>query len=204
MGDEVLPQKIVEGLKTKADMIRALDRAGMARADIARFLNIRYQHVRSTLESKSEGARSVSSSTSREVQHREQWRIERLIDAGFHLLGECSLSSADTFVYSVKAPTEPGVYVFAIDGLVKYVGLTRWALRTRLGHYVYGHKAQRTSARVKELILAALRSEQHVQVLIATPAEMEWNGLPVDGAAGLETGLIRLIRPEWNQQGNLR
>jgi len=204
VGDDVLPQKIVEGLKTKADMVRALDRAGMTRADIARFLGIRYQHVRSTLGPKAESTRSVSSSTPPELRHREQWPVRRLIDAGFHLLGECSLSGADAFIYSAKAPTEPGVYVFAVDGFAKYVGLTRGGLRTRLGHYVYGHRAQRTSARVKELILAALRSDHQVQVLIATPPEMEWNGLPVDGAAGLETGLIRLIRPEWNQQGNPR
>jgi len=28
-----------------------------------------------------------------------------------------------------------------------------------------------------------------------------WNGLPVNTAAGLEAGLIRLIRPEWNMLG---
>ena len=42
--------KIVEGLPTKAAKIRALDAALYARADIARFLGIRYQHVRNVLE----------------------------------------------------------------------------------------------------------------------------------------------------------
>ena len=36
--------------KTTADKIRALDGAGFARADIARFLGKRYQHVRNVLE----------------------------------------------------------------------------------------------------------------------------------------------------------
>jgi len=40
----------VAGLRTKADKIRALAARGHARADIARFLGIRYQHVRNTLE----------------------------------------------------------------------------------------------------------------------------------------------------------
>ena len=40
---------IVEGLPTKSAKIRALDSAGHARADIARFLGIRYQHVRNVL-----------------------------------------------------------------------------------------------------------------------------------------------------------
>ena len=41
--------KLVAGLKTKSAKIRALASAGYARADIARFLGIRYQHVRNVL-----------------------------------------------------------------------------------------------------------------------------------------------------------
>lgn len=42
-------EDIVRGLTTKSDKIRALDAAGFERADIARFLDIRYQHVRNVL-----------------------------------------------------------------------------------------------------------------------------------------------------------
>lgn len=41
--------KIVEGMTTKSEKIRALGKANYARADIARFLDIRYQHVRNVL-----------------------------------------------------------------------------------------------------------------------------------------------------------
>lgn len=41
--------RIAEGLPTKSSKIRALDAAGYKRADIARFLDIRYQHVRNVL-----------------------------------------------------------------------------------------------------------------------------------------------------------
>lgn len=41
--------KIVAGLPTKSAKIRALGKAGYARADIARYLGIRYQHVRNVL-----------------------------------------------------------------------------------------------------------------------------------------------------------
>ena len=41
--------KIVAGLPTKSEKIRALGRTGYKRADIARFLGIRYQHVRNVL-----------------------------------------------------------------------------------------------------------------------------------------------------------
>lgn len=40
---------IADGLPTKSAKIRALGAAGYARADIARFLDIRYQHVRNVL-----------------------------------------------------------------------------------------------------------------------------------------------------------
>ncbi|NNM75710.1 GIY-YIG nuclease family protein [Sphingomonas sp. ID1715] len=128
--------------------------------------------------------------------------MQRLIDAGFDLLGECRLNGDGAFAYSEQAPTDAGVYAFAVEGVVHYVGLTRFGLRTRLGHYVYGHERQRTSARIKQLILGALAADRSVTVLIARPPAMSWNGLPVDGAAGLETGLIKMIRPPWNQQGN--
>ena len=42
--------EIVRGHATVSDKIRALDAAGVARADIARFLGKRYQHVRNVLE----------------------------------------------------------------------------------------------------------------------------------------------------------
>jgi bifunctional DNA-binding transcriptional regulator/antitoxin component of YhaV-PrlF toxin-antitoxin module len=41
--------QVVAGLKTKSAKIRALAREGYSRADIARFLEIRYQHVRNVL-----------------------------------------------------------------------------------------------------------------------------------------------------------
>lgn len=41
--------RVAEGLPTISAKIRALDAAGYARADIARFLNRRYQHVRNVL-----------------------------------------------------------------------------------------------------------------------------------------------------------
>lgn len=42
--------QLTRGLSTVSDKIRALDRAGYARADIARYLDKRYQHVRNVLE----------------------------------------------------------------------------------------------------------------------------------------------------------
>lgn len=43
-------RSVIHPLPTKSAKIRALDERGYARADIARFLEIRYQHVRNVLE----------------------------------------------------------------------------------------------------------------------------------------------------------
>lgn len=48
--DQESMKAVTHGLPTKAAKIRALDKRGFKRADIARFLGIRYQHVRNTLE----------------------------------------------------------------------------------------------------------------------------------------------------------
>jgi hypothetical protein len=47
---EVDMARLTDGLPTKAEKIRKLGKAGYSRADIARYLGIRYQHVRNTLE----------------------------------------------------------------------------------------------------------------------------------------------------------
>jgi hypothetical protein len=41
--------QVIAGLKTKSDKIRALSRRGVPTADIARYLDIRYQHARNVL-----------------------------------------------------------------------------------------------------------------------------------------------------------
>jgi hypothetical protein len=200
-----LSETALDALPTKSEKIRALAAAGYSRSEIANILQIRYQHVRNVLLQsgiKAESSKQNASTSKRaEPVPARLWPVDRLLEAGFEIVGNCQITGNDAFEYSSLAPTTPGVYAFAVNGMIAYVGLTRGALRTRLGHYVYGHERQRTSARVKSLILATLKRGDTVEVCVACPPALEWNGLPVDGAAGLETGLIRLIRPHWNKQG---
>lgn len=195
---------VIEGLVTKSDKIRELARAGYSRTEISEQLGIRYQHVRNVLVQAGIGAGTRNDFGNPRLPsiapQAEPWPIERLLSAGFERLGDCSLL-ADSFEYSAKAPNKPGVYAFTVDSFVAYIGLTRGTLRTRLGHYVYGHARQKTSHRVKGLILEALGQGKMVSALIALPPQFEWNGLPVDGPSGLETGLIKMVRPPWNKQG---
>ncbi|TLU70636.1 GIY-YIG nuclease family protein [Lichenicoccus roseus] len=84
-----------------------------------------------------------------------------------------------------------------LNGRIVYVGKTG-DLRRRFENYRRGDKNR---YRVKQLIQAALADGMTASVLLATPGASEWNGLPVDLVDGLEAGLIRAVRPEWNRVG---
>lgn len=58
-----------------------------------------------------------------------------------------------------------------------------------------------SSPKQKARILKALGAGLSVRVLVATPSDGEWRGLPVVTFVGLEAGLIKALRPEWNRQG---
>lgn len=47
--EDQTPDQMIESLKTKSAVIKYLASKGMSRGDIARFLDIRYQHVRNVL-----------------------------------------------------------------------------------------------------------------------------------------------------------
>lgn len=100
-----------------------------------------------------------------------------------------------------RPPSAAGVYAFVLDETVMYVGVTQNGLQTRLDQYRRGHAGQRTNARINQLIRDALAAGQRVTVMTVVPPELDWNGLPVDGSAGLEAGLIRMVQPAWNVQG---
>lgn len=57
MASHVDMAAITKGLKTKSDQIRALASAGIERKNIAKFMGIRYQHVRNVLEQDKQKAR---------------------------------------------------------------------------------------------------------------------------------------------------
>lgn len=40
-----------------------------------------------------------------------------------------------------------------------------------------------------------------ISLKLPLPPALEWNGLPINTAAGLEAGLIEMIQPPWNKMG---
>jgi hypothetical protein len=123
-----------------------------------------------------------------------------LLDAGFQRLGDWRLLDG-RIELDAQAPDVPGVYAFALSGVVVYIGVAQNGLRVRMDQYRLGHSGQRTNARLNGLIHKALEAGEQVTVMIAIPPALEWNGLPIDGSAGLEVGLIEMIQPIWNMRG---
>jgi hypothetical protein len=116
-------------------------------------------------------------------------------------LGRTTTVSQLFVTVDAKAPRVPGVYAFVVDDVVVYVGLTKSGLHRRFEQYRRGHKRQRTRARFNDRIASTLAAAKRVKVLVASPEPSEWNGLPVDTAAGLEERLIERIGPIWNIMG---
>jgi hypothetical protein len=201
--------EITKGLQTTSDKIRALAKANYDRTEISKLLDIRYQHVRNVLlRSGIEGGLRRQVEVERDPvtvdaapPPREDTSWEVLTDAGFQYLGEWTRDPDSLIKLDAKAPTAPGVYAFVVDDVVVYVGLTLSGLKTRLDQYRRGHKGQKTSARINGRISQTLLDGKRVKVLVATPEPQEWQELPVNTAAGLEAGLIEMIRPSWNIRG---
>jgi hypothetical protein len=125
--------------------------------------------------------------------------MNRLIAGGFALTGRWELNAP--FVRLIgKPPVQPGVYAYAVDGIVHYVGSAQGGLAKRLRQYEYRMRLRATTRRGQ--ITEALKSGLEVAVLtIVFPEPLRWNGLPVDLIAGLEEGLIREWQPLWNVRG---
>ena len=203
------PEDIVQGLQTTADKIRALANAGYDRTEISKLLGICYQHVRNVLlrAGITGGLRREAEAEREPVEvdaapaPREDTSWTVLTDAGFQFIGEWTQDPESLLRLDAKAPTVPGIYAFIVDDIVVYVGLTLSGLKTRFDQYRRGHKGQRTSLRINGRISQILCEGKKVKVLIATPEPSEWQDLPVNTAAGLEAGLIEMIRPSWNLRG---
>jgi hypothetical protein len=207
----VAAETVIRDLRTTSDKIRALARAGYPRTEISKLLEIRYQHVRKVLLDSGITAglvREVSPPKSPiPVPIASSLRIPPtlLLRSGFVAVGNWVLTPASDIALDGRASAQPGVYVFVVDEEVVYVGLTLRSLHERLNQYRRGDRRQRTNARINLRIKAALANGSKIRVFTAVPESSEWNGLPVNTAAGLEYGLIQALTPKWNiQTGRIR
>jgi hypothetical protein len=138
-------------------------------------------------------------------QPRTKTRIDlpvgELIEAGFHLCGHWELLPAGGIRFAGEIPKEAGVYAYALDGMIVYIGVATIGLKKRVYFYGKPGPSQPTNLRINDLISKALAKKREVELLVVVPGTTEWNGLPVDLASGLEHGLIKKYLPPWNKKG---
>jgi hypothetical protein len=183
--------------------IRALAREGLATAEIARRLGIRYQHAYNVLKAGeaiptplnrvSEAGRSLP-------QDNPPLPVDTLIAGGFTFSGRWVLSATNDLVLDQPLPKGVGVYAFVKDGFALYVGVATMGLAKRLYFYGKPGVSQRTSLRLNGIIKNELLTTPAIDIYIAQPPDLEWNGLPVHGSAGLELGLIKKFALPWNMR----
>jgi len=103
-----------------SENIRALAREGLATAEIARRLGIRYQHAYNvlkaggTLPAPSNG---VSEAARPLPQQKPPLSVDTLIAGGFTFSGRWLLSATNDLVLNQALPKGVGVYAFAKDGI---------------------------------------------------------------------------------------
>ena len=125
----------------------------------------------------------------------------QLLRRGFDYVGDFKVDDDGHPALDELAPSRPGVYAIIRDQTVVYIGISNRTLRARMNDYRRGHKGQRTSSRINAQLLAGLQRGVRLRLICATPEISTWNGWPVNTAAGLELGLISVLKPEWNMQG---
>lgn len=135
------------------------------------------------------------------VRPETQLTVARLIEAGFTEF-DSWLSGEGRLHPPRNLPPRRGVYAFAIDDLVMYVGLASRSIKQRLGFYSRPGSTQPTNIRLNETILGQIGQGHVVRVLIAHPPDLTWNGLRMSGSEALEAALIEDFCPSWNKKGS--
>lgn len=185
---------------TKADEIRALAREGLRNADIARHLEIRPQHVSNVLSRSSIARPPSPARASAPVVEKPRLTVEILIAGGFSRAAQWTVQE-DELALDGSLPKLTGVYAMVQDGAALYVGVAANSLDHRFRFYVRPGSTQTTSKRVKAALLDQLAAGKVIEIFVVCPPTLEWNGLPVNGAAGMEVGLISTYALPWNKRG---
>lgn len=129
--------------------------------------------------------------------------LSQIADGGFVHTGRWVLNPEGVLVFAGNAPKQPGVYIFVQARTARYVGVASRNLAQRL--YMYGRpgSSQRTNIRLNAVLRNELANGEIIDVYVASPPDLEWNGWKVSGAEGLEAAIIRGFRLPWNRRGTV-
>jgi hypothetical protein len=183
----------------KSDKIRELHTKGMSTTAIAERLGIRYQFAYNVI-SKSFGKPAKKGTHPTTRVRKPALTTERLVKGGFKRLSRWRISGEKLDLES-PLPRQPGVYAFAIDGVVQYVGVATTTLAKRCGFYIKPGPSQTTSQRLNLVLRDKLDQSHNIEIYGISVTNCAWNGWIIDGNLGLEGGLITNFDVPWNKRG---
>jgi len=185
----------------KSEAIRSLARKGLAVADIARQVGVRYQFARNVLVAAGMLKAKSDASTPVKIKPSKPELTEDVLSrAGFERSSTWSLAEG-VLKLDRPLPKAPGVYSMVKNGKALYVGLATMGLAKRFYFYSRPGKTQKTSLRINALLKSELNKSAEIAIYTAAPPDLQWSGLPVSGIAGLEQGLIEAYLLPWNIRG---
>lgn len=144
---------------------------------------------------------SVTAELSRSPVAKPVLTKQFLIERGFRRCAAWKLVDGDSLAADCPLPAERGVYAFCQNGVVQYVGVAAKGIGRRLYFYTRPGLTQTTNIKLNALIRNELAQGHELEILVASPSDFEWNGLPVDGVVGLEASLIGQYSLTWNVRG---
>ncbi len=182
---------------SKSAAIRELGRlGGLSVSEIAKQVGVSYQFAYNVLRAEQSGLTRPRP----QPAAKPPLALAALLNAGFTRVGCWSLR-VELVVLERQPPKQPGVYAFVSEGFAQYVGVATVSLAKRCYQYANPGIGQKTNIRVNGLLREGLTTGRVFDVYVACPPDIEWNGLPVNGAAGLELGLIQKFDLPWNKRG---
>ena len=126
------------------------------------------------------------------------------MDLGFVHVGPWELEgSKPQIVLGDYAKLCPALYAFVQGQQVVYVGKTARTLKQRMQNYKTPGSTQRTSTRNHNSIVDSIGNGYSINLYVLKNVDpIEYKGVVINLAAGLEDPLIKLIRPKWNLTGH--
>lgn len=134
-------------------------------------------------------------------------KLQYLIDIGFVNVGKWKME-ADGINYEIKSDVHNKkwvLYAFSSDDEVLYIGKSTIAFHKRMYGYKRPAASQKTNIKNNAFIADMIRASKGVDIyLFEGEKKLEYKGISINLAAGLEDPLIGKLTPRWNQTGQIQ
>lgn len=132
--------------------------------------------------------------------------LSELLNLGFEHTGDFSLNGVKLCLTLLKHKDQTGCYAFVVDQHIRYIGVTKKNLYTRMNFYKNPGPSQQTNLRVNPKIKEAglvkiyFLPESEIQQFTTVIQRKGFEkNIPTD-LSTFERFLISSFKPEWNRE----